>query len=240
MRGGRAAEAAERARVAAKPCVLPHVERRLDPRHAAEGRAGRERAGLGDLARRRVDDRRRRPGPAGPRDPSRLVPDAAHDASPHGEPAAALAEAVVGHRRLAPRGARVPVLGARALGRRPVAGGLPADALPVGIGADGAPVRPLGERAVVGLAVRGRAGVLPPEAPRSAAAGTAVTLLRDTPGDAAVARPDGPDPSGLEMSLALVPFAMLKASFVLTPTWQDEGGGRRLPCEISTALHANT
>ncbi len=162
--GGRAAEVAECVHVAAKPCILLHVERRLDPRHAAEGQAGHEQVDLGDLARRRVDDRHRRPGPVDLHDPSRLVPDAAHDAFPHGELAVALAEAVVTHRRLAPRGARVPVLGVQALERHPVAGELPVDALPVGIGVDGGLVRPLGEKAVVDLAVRERAGVLPPEA----------------------------------------------------------------------------
>lgn len=54
-----------------------------------------------------------------------------------------------------------------------------------------------------------------------------------------MARPDSPDPSSLKMSLALILFAMLKTSFVLTPTWQDEGSSRRLPCEISMALYAN-
>lgn len=117
-----------------------------------------------NLARRRVDDRHRRPGPVDLHDPSRLVPDAAHDAFPHGELAVALAEPVVRHRWLAPRGARVPVLRVQPPERHPVAGELPVHALPVRVGVDVAVADLLGEERLVGLGIAHRLRLDPADA----------------------------------------------------------------------------
>ena len=104
VRGG-ASEELERVDVAAQPGVLLHVEGRLDVAVPAEGQAGDEQVDLRDDAGRRVDEGHGRTGPVDLHVPARLAADPAHDVPADRELPVPLAEAVVGHRRLAPRGA---------------------------------------------------------------------------------------------------------------------------------------
>ncbi len=159
--GSRAAEVAERVHVAAKPCILSHVQRGLDVGQAAEGQAGHEREGLGDLARGRADERHRRPGPVDLEYPAGPVPDAAHDLPSHRELPVALAEAVVGHEGLALRPLPVAVLLVQPLERDPDPGELAVDAVPVGVRVDVPVADLLGEERGAGLRTRHPLGLRP-------------------------------------------------------------------------------
>ena len=159
--GRRAAHVGERVHVAARPCILPHVQRRLDVGQAAEGQAGHEQEDLGDLARGGVDERHRRPGPVDLEYPPRLVPDAAHHLPSHRELPVALAEPVVGHEGLALRPRPVAVLLVQPLERHADPGELAVDAVPVGVRVDRPVVHPLREQQRVGLRVRHPLDVLP-------------------------------------------------------------------------------
>lgn len=163
--GRRAADVGEGVHVAAQPCILPHVQRRLDVGQPAEGQAGHEQVDLRHLARGRVDERHRRPGPVDLEDPPRLVADAAHHLPSHRELPVALAEPVVGHEGLALRPRPVAVLRVQALQRDADPGELAVDAVPVGIRVDRPVVHPLREQQRVRLRVRHPLDVLPGDAP---------------------------------------------------------------------------
>lgn len=159
--GRRAAHVGERVHVAAKPCILSHVQRRLDVGQAAEGQGGHEQEDLGDLARGGVDERHRRPRPVDLKNPAGPVPDAAHDLLPHRELAVALAEAVVGHEGLALRPLLVAVLLVQPLERDPDPGELAVHALPVGVRVDVPVADLLGEERGVDLRIRHPLGLRP-------------------------------------------------------------------------------
>ena len=161
MRGDGPAEIGEGVRVASQPCILLHVQRRLDVGHPAEGQAGHEQVDLRHLARGGVDEPHRRSRPVDLHGATRLAPDAARHLGPRRELPAALAEAVVGHRRLALGGRLVAALGMEPLERDADAGELAVHAVPFGVGIDGSVVHALGEEQRVGLAVGHPLDVLP-------------------------------------------------------------------------------
>ncbi len=115
--GRRAAQEGEGVHVAQQPCILLHVERRLDVTVPAEREAGHEQVHLPDLAGRGVHEPHRGPRPVDLHVPARLVPDSAHHVAGHRVLPVALAEPVVGHRRHAGLRALVRVLRVQQLER---------------------------------------------------------------------------------------------------------------------------
>lgn len=163
--GRRASQEGEGVHVAQQPCILLHVERRLDVAVPAEREAGHEQVHLPDLAGRGVHEPHRGPRPVDLHVPARLVPDAAHHVARHRVLAVALAEPVVGHRRRAGLRAPVGILRVQELERDAGPRELAVDACPVGVGVHRPGVAPAGEQQRVGGLLGHPLDVLPGDAP---------------------------------------------------------------------------
>ena len=163
--GRRASQEGEGVHVAQQPCILLHVERRLDVAVPAEREAGHEQVHLPDLAGRGVHEPHRGPRPVDLHVPAGLVPDATHHVAGHRVLPVALAEPIVGHRRRPGLGALVRVLSMQQLERDAGPRELAVDACPVRVGVHRPGVAPAGEQQRVGGLLGHPLDVLPGDAP---------------------------------------------------------------------------
>ena len=120
--------------MAAQPCILLHVQRRLGIGVSAEWQGGHEEVRLRHLAGHGVHELHRGPRPVGLERPSRLVADPARDIAPLGISRVSLAEPVIGHPwpAFGPRG--VCMLAVQQPERHAGLPELPVDRIPVRVG----------------------------------------------------------------------------------------------------------
>ena len=224
-RGG-ASEELERVDVAAQPGVLLHVEGRLDVAVPAEGQAGDEQVDLRDDAGRRVDEGHGRTGPVDLHVPARLAADPAHDVPADRELPVPLAEAVVGHRRLAPRGASSRYSPCRKLSVTPTFASSAWTASQSGSGYTGPGCSRSGNRRAYTSPALIRSASSQATSCSAAALSTTETLAFDACSAAAIALSDRFDDLSLGTSLAGILLAMIH-SFLSTTGMASRSYRRR-------------